>query len=107
VFRRGVLKDRVLNRIHSIIEMLNGGEGLVDGQLEETEQQGIGAIPEAIPGIALDIEPVLIENGQGSRMVGDEIIRTQEDVQLLEFEHIRLRLDLGDVENDVKIVAPI
>jgi len=47
VFRRGVLDDVVLNRIHSIIEMFNGGEGLVDGQLEETDQQVIGAIPEA------------------------------------------------------------
>jgi len=55
----------------------------------------------------LDIESVLIENGQGSRMVSDEIIRTQEDVQLLEFEDVRPRLDLGEVENDVKIVAPI
>ncbi len=40
-------------------------------------------------------------------MIGDEIIQTQEDVQLLQLEDIRCRLDLGQVEHDVQIVAPI
>ena len=52
---RGVLDHRVLDRIDSLVELLDRGERLIDGQLEEAEEQVIGAIPQPIPGIALDV----------------------------------------------------
>ncbi len=66
-FGEALRDDSLLDRIDSVVEMLDGGERLVDRELEEADQEVIGAVPEAIPGIAFDVEPVLIENGQEER----------------------------------------
>ena len=104
---RRILDDGVLDGVDLVVEIFDRRERLVDRQLEEPDQEMVGPCRRRSRGIALDALAILVENRQRVGVIGDQVILAEEDVELLQVEHVGLGNDPGHLKDDVKIVAPV
>ena len=105
--RARVRDHLVLDRVHPVVEVFDGFERLVHGPLQKADEQMIRAMLEPVARVALDRLAVLVEERQGFGMIGDHVIEAEEDVELMQPQHIGSGIDRRSMEDEVDVVSPI
>ncbi len=67
----------------------------------------VRTVAEPIPGVACDAGPLGLQDLHQRDVEGDEVIRAEEDVQLMELEDLRPGVDPRDPEDDVEVGSPV
>ena len=84
----GVRDHLVLDLVDAIVQFFDRGQRLIDGQLEKANQQMVRAVAQPVARVALDVDPVLIEDRERTGVVGDDIIAAEEDIKLLKVQDV-------------------
>ena len=50
---------------------------------------------------------ILFEDRQRRRVIRDQVVLPQKDIELVKIEHVGIGLEAGDVKDDVEILGPV
>ena len=86
---------------------LDGRHRLVDGAFEQSVEQVVGPVPQPVPRVARNVRSLGIEDLQRLDVEGDQVIRPEEDVELVQHQGVGLGEDPRHPEDDIEIGPPV
>ena len=101
----GFSKTSLLELVEPLLELLDLRPVVVDHRVDDPVHQHAGAFAEEPIALRAQTSVILLDRSRLARVDGDQILRAEEEIDVLRLEAVLRRGEVDAVEDQVEIVA--